>query len=159
VPFLYGGALADAVHRLKYEDCPHFAKPLAALVCAELDEELAWASLVAPVALHPSRLKRRGYDQALLLAKALAQQKGKKLSPRAVRRVRPTRSQVGLDRAHRRTNVTGAFEADPTQVAGHRVLLVDDVVTTGATAHAAAEALLAAGATGVRVVALARSAG
>jgi len=156
-PYLHGGALADAIHRLKYEDKPHLAVPLAALIASHVAGELAWAEVMAPVALHPRRLRKRGYDQALLIARALARGAGKPVVARAVRRTRDTPPQVGRDRAQREANVRGAFEADPEEVLGKRVLLVDDVLTTGATAQAAAQALIAAGARAVRVVALARA--
>ncbi len=154
-PFLHGGALADAVHRLKYEDRPQLARPLAALVAPAAQELLSWCDLLAPVPLHPHRLRRRGYDQALLLARALAKE-GTRVEPRLVRRVRDTPPQVGKDRAQRRQNVQDAFVA-ASEARGKKVLLVDDVLTTGATADAAAKALLAAGASAVRVLALARA--
>lgn len=157
VPFLFGGALAEAVHRFKYEDSPHYALALAQVARPAAEPELDWCQTVAPVPLHPVRLRRRGYDQALLLARPLAAAAGREVAARAVRRVRDTASQVGRDRAARERNVAGAFRADPRAVEGRRVLLVDDVLTTGATADAAARALLEAGAAAVRVVALARA--
>ena len=156
-PYLHGGALADAIHRLKYEDRPHLAAPLASLVLARLAPELDWCEIVVPVALHPNRLRKRGYDQALLIARELARRTHKEVVARAVKRVRDTPPQVGRDRAQRAANVMGAFAADAQKVAGRRVLLVDDVLTTGATAQAAARALVDAGARAVRVVALARA--
>ncbi|HEY3450708.1 MAG TPA: double zinc ribbon domain-containing protein [Myxococcales bacterium] len=155
-PFLHGGALADAIHRLKYEDRPQLAPALASLVAAALRPELDWCDLVAPISLHPHRLKSRGYDQALLLARALAGPAGRPVVPRAVRRVRDTTPQVGKDRAQRRQNVAEAFAASP-ELSGKKVLLVDDVLTTGATAQAAARACRMAGAMAVRVAALARA--
>lgn len=155
-PYLHGGALAEAVHRLKYEDRPHLAHPLCELVAPRLAQELAWCDALAPIALHVSRLRHRGYDQALLLAHALGREAAKPIIVRAVRRVRDTPPQVGRDRGQRQDNVRGAFLGTPA-VVGRRVLLVDDVLTTGATAHAAAVALRDAGAAGVRVVALARA--
>jgi ComF family protein len=156
-PYLHGGALADAIHRLKYEDRPHLARPLSALVATRLAPELDWCEIVAPVALHENRLRKRGYDQALLLARELGERAHKRVVARAVKRVRDTPPQVGRDRAQRVANVQGAFAADAREVAGRRVLLVDDVLTTGATAQAAAKALVDAGARAVRVVALARA--
>jgi ComF family protein len=158
-PCLHGGALADAIHRFKYEDRPQLARPLAALARPCVAEALAWCDLVCPVPLHDERLRQRGYDQALLVARELARSAGRPVEARALRRTRKTAPQVGRDRAGRAANVAGAFEADRFRVAGKRVLLVDDVVTTGATANAAARALLEGGAAAVRVAALARALG
>jgi ComF family protein len=158
VPFLYGGALAEALHRFKYEDCPQYAPELARTALPAAEEELAWCTLIAPIPLHRARLRQRGYDQALLLARWLARAAGRRLEARAVKRVRETTPQVGQDRVARARNVAGAFEAVAALARGQRVLLVDDVLTTGATAHEAAKALRAAGAEAVRVLALARAA-
>lgn len=155
-PFLHGGALADAIHRLKYEDRPHLAAPLSSLLAPAIAADLAWCDLIAPVSLHAARLRSRGYDQALLLARSLAVGANRPVEARAVRRVRATTPQVGKDRAQRRENVAGAFAGSP-QLAGKKVLLIDDVLTTGATAHAAAQACREAGAIAVRVAALARA--
>jgi ComF family protein len=157
VPFLFGGALADAVHRLKYEDRPHLAGALAAVALAAARDDLAWCDLAVPVPLHVRRLKERGYDQALLLARAFAKATKRPLEARALQRIRETPPQVGLNRRAREQNVRGAFAASPPLVQGKRVLLVDDVLTTGSTAHAASLALLEAGVTAVRVLALARA--
>ncbi len=155
--FLHGGALAETIHRLKYEDCPQFARHLARLVLGAARSHLEWCTLVAPIPLHPSRLRGRGYDQALLLARPLAKAAARRLEPRAVRRRRHTAPQVGRDRLARTRNVAGAFVGVPKRCAGQRVLLVDDVLTTGATAGEAALALREAGAAAVRVFTIARA--
>jgi ComF family protein len=157
VPFLYGGALADAIHRFKYEDSPQLAGTLASLARPALGRQIAWSEVLVPVPLHPARLRRRGYDQALLLARALASGSGKPVHARAVRRTRETAPQVGRDRDQRERNVAGAFVAVAGLVAGRNVLLIDDVLTTGATADEAARALRAAGARAVRLAAIARA--
>jgi len=111
------------------------------------------------VAVPLSRRRRiqRTYDQAALLARHLAAATGARLLGAALRRTRDTPPQVGQSREERRRSVAGAFQADPRAVAGLDLVLVDDVVTTGATADAAAQALKAAGARSVTVVALARA--
>lgn len=157
-PYLFGAALADAIHRFKYEDRPHYARPLAVLLAPAVADEVAWADVIAPVPLHPRRLRQRRYDQAWLLAKEVAAAHGRRAGARLLRRSRYTEAQVGRDRAARRANVDGAFEASA-EVAGKRVLLVDDVITTGSTLEAAAAAARARGAIAVRGVALARALG
>jgi ComF family protein len=114
--------------------------------------------LLLPLPLHRSRLGQRGYNQALELARPLARAWQRPLAPDALRRVRATAAQSELDAAQRRRNVRGAFAADAALVAGRRVLLIDDVITTGATLREAAATLLAAGAAEVRVLAAARAA-
>ena len=151
--FLHGGALSEAIHRLKYEGREELARPLAALFAAC---EPPRADVVAPIPLHDTRLRERGYDQAALLAREAGRRFG--LPVRALlARVRPTRQQVGLDRTRRDQNVRAAFRALP-GAAGVRVCLIDDVLTTGATAAEAARALAAAGAIRVEVRTLARAA-
>jgi ComF family protein len=151
-PYLHGGALADAIHRLKYEGCFELSRPLGVLFAAC---EPPRADVVAPLPLHAGRLRERGYDQAHLLAAAAARRFGLPLAPLLVR-VRPTRPQVGLDRRRRAQNVAGAFRARG-RATGLRVCLVDDVLTTGATAAEGAAALLGAGAISVEVRTLARA--
>jgi len=151
-PYLHGGPLAEAIWRLKYDGCEELARPLGMLFdgC-----EAPRSRLVAPIPLHVSRLRERGYDQAALLARAAAQRFGLPYADLLLR-ARPTKAQVGLDRTRRETNVRGAFRARR-PVPGARVCLVDDVLTTGATAAEAARALLAAGASSVEVRTLARA--
>jgi ComF family protein len=155
-PFAHEGPLARAIHRFKYEDHPELAPTLAALLRAEAPGFLARPfTAVCALPLHPSRLRERRYDQAELLAGELARLLG---LPRLVllHRVRPTKRQVGLSESERERNVRGAFEAGA-GAQGQDLLLVDDVFTTGATARAAASALLEQGARKVEVVTLARA--
>lgn len=150
--FLHGGALAEAIHRFKYEGREELARPLGALF-AGCDPPRA--DLVAPIPLHAARLRQRGYDQAALLAREAGRRFGLPLRS-VLARVRPTRRQVGLDRARREQNVRAAFRA-LRGAAGARVCLIDDVITTGATAAEAARALLIGGAIRVEVRTLARA--
>jgi len=101
---------------------------------------------LVPLPLHRARLRSRGYDQALELSRPLAQAFGLPLLDRALVRRRATPAQSRLDAAARRRNLRGAFDADPAVVLPPHVAIVDDVVTTGATLHAAARALRRAGA-------------
>jgi len=155
-PFVHGGPLARAIHHFKYEDHPELSRPLGLLLARQAEGFLATApSLVVPLPLHRGRFLSRRYDQAGLLAAALAQATGRPLSL-ALCRTRPTARQVGLEEVARERNVCGAFTAT-CEVKGQEVLLVDDVLTTGATARAAAGALLEAGARRVEVLTLARA--
>jgi ComF family protein len=154
---LLGGPLADAIHALKYRNRPALARPLEAWLAARAP--LDPGAVVVSIPLARRRRIERGYDQAALLADHLARAagaRGRRL--RAVlRRVRETPPQVGRTREERARNVAGAFEATAGALDGKDVVLVDDVVTTGATADAAAAALRGAGARSVVVVALARA--
>ncbi len=151
---LFGGPLADAIHALKYRDRPALARPLGAWLASRVP--LPRDAAIASVPLGRKRRLSRGYDQAALLARALYRATSLASLPLALARSRETKPQVGRTRADRLRNVRGAFRAT-SAVSGRDILLVDDVVTTGATADACGEALMLAGARSVHVVALARS--
>jgi ComF family protein len=113
-----------------------------------------------PVPLNSARHRQRGYNQALLLASEISSQKGWTLAPGVLRRVRSAGSQTNLHPSERRANVAGAFQVNDGEtpsLAGEHVLLVDDVWTTGATAIACGDALIAAGARAYSVITLARA--
>jgi ComF family protein len=152
---LYGGPLAEAVQALKYGGRPAVARPLGAWLAALA--AVPPGAVVVALPLARRRRIARGYDQAALLAGHLARAAGGRRLRGALRRIRETSPQVGRSRAGRARNVAGAFAAVPRAVRGLELWLVDDVVTTGATADAAARALLGAGARSVTVVALARA--
>jgi ComF family protein len=150
----FGGPLRRAVHRLKYAHEFVLAEPLG----AELGEILAaglalgWRiDTVVPVPLAPARARERGHDQADRLARSCAATAGVPLR-RALRRVRDTRSQVGLGRDERRLNLRDAFSAEPLDGG---VALIDDVLTTGSTLSECARALKRAGAREVRALVVA----
>jgi ComF family protein len=163
-PWRYGGELARAIQSLKFGKRPSVARDLAALVAPFLAAtvRLGELDLVVPVPLHARRLASRGFNQAEALARHAARAAAvtTPLVTRALRRVRWEQPQVGLSAAARARNLDGAFVVPPRQapaVTGKRVLLVDDVVTTGATMAAAARALLAGGALEVVGFAVARA--
>ena len=147
------------VHRCKYGDQAHLALTLAPMMAAAGAELLAEADLVIPVPLHRTRLWRRRYNQAALLARAAAARAGRPLALDVLLRRKRTAPQVGLTRSERAANLSGAFVVPPGRrpmIEGRRILLIDDVLTTGATVGAAAKALRRAGATGIDVLTFAR---
>lgn len=146
---------------LKYGRNSACARPLGdalALALAELAhvQLLMRPDVLVPVPLHPRREAQRGFNQAALLATVVARQQGLTLAPGLLRRTRDTPPQATLGRAARVRNLRGAFVAD-SAVRGSAVALLDDVLTTGTTAQAAAAALYAAGAASVDVWCVARS--
>jgi ComF family protein len=155
---LYEDTLREAVHRFKYQGKFILDRPLGGLLAEVLENVDPGFSpdLLVPVPLHPSRLRRRGYNQSLLLARVLGRRWKKPVPTRLLVRRRPTPSQLGLKAADRRRNLKGAFEVR-SSVEGKKVLLIDDVMTTGATARECACTLLAAGAEEVRVAVLGRA--
>src|SRR5271165_3754278 len=151
------GPARALAHRLKYSDRAELARPMARWMARAGADILADADLLVPVPLHPLRLWRRRFNQAAALAREVTRQTGKRCDPAALLRVKATQSQVGLSRAQRADNVQGAFRAaDSAAVRGRNVVLIDDVLTSGATANAASRALLRGGAKRVDVLVFAR---
>jgi ComF family protein len=151
------GPARALVHRLKYSDRAELARPMARWMARAGAEVLADADLLAPVPLHPLRLWRRRFNQAAALAREISRQTGKPCDLSALQRVKATRSQVGLSRVQRAENVEGVFRvADGALVRGRNIVLIDDVLTSGATANAASRVLLRAGAKRVDVLVFAR---
>ena len=154
----FGGAVAAALRRFKYGERPDLGRPLGHLLRGLVREEAPGVDLVVPVPLHPRRLAERGYNQAALLAHAAAHELDVPLAARALVRLRDTTQQATLGRAERHANVARAFVARaPRSVQGLRVLLVDDVATTGATLSACRDALVEAGARDVITLCVARA--
>lgn len=158
----YSGVMRDLIHDLKYGD-RHEGLPLYGCWLAAAGSELIGeCDLIVPVPLAHMRLWSRRYNQAALLAQAVAEASGKPTDLMTLTRTRATESQVGLSHDQRRRNVAGAFRVPPaaaSHVRGNRILLIDDVVTTGATVEASARALRRAGAIRVDVLSLARVVG
>jgi ComF family protein len=150
----YRAPIDRAIHRFKYGSRPDLAGTLAALVPSPAIDDRR--SLVVPVPLHPTRLVERGYNQSALLAERLATRFGLDWSPRALERVVATDRQATLRLRDRTKNVDGVFAVRPSaNIEGRHVLLVDDVVTTGATARGCIEALRRSGARPILVLSLA----
>jgi ComF family protein len=156
----YGGVVRDALHALKYRGEQRLALPLGAAAAARWRATAIGGEALVHVPVHPARRAARGYDQAELLARAAAAALGLPALG-ALRRERATAPQYELGRDRRAANVAAAFALDPVlraAVAGRWLVLVDDVVTTGATLVACAEALLDAGVAAVSALTVAREA-
>ena len=155
----YEGPARTLVQRLKYSDRLDLAPAMSVMMARAGAELLREADLVLPVPLHRVRLWSRRFNQAALLARAIGRAAGVPVETGALLRVKRTASQVGLTRPERAANVQGAFRVPPASkplVQGRRLVLVDDVLTTGATLEAAARALTRTGAAGVDVLTFAR---
>ena len=144
-PYLMEGAIREAIHALKYRNVRALAPILGQLLADFMETASMPADLIVPVPLHPKRERSRGYNQALLLAKEVSGWSGVPIAHDALRR-------------ERWANVQGAFRAEPDLVRGQRVVVIDDVCTTGATLEACSVALKQAGATSVWGLALAKEA-
>lgn len=155
----YGEVAQGLVSRLKYGDRTELAAFCARLMQMAGHEFWGAAPLLVPVPLHPSRMRFRRYNQSLLLARALGRTLCLEVDPHLLRRHRKTRSQVGLSGDGRARNVQGAFSVHPDmllRLKGRRVVLIDDVYTTGATVKAATRTLMRAGVEAVDVLTFAR---
>ena len=155
---LYEGVLRASVLALKRE--PHIERRLQeTMVRAQRRVPLADANLIVPVPLHGKRERQRGHNQAAVLARELARATGLELDEHVlVRRMHTERHRAGMDARARRKSVAGAFEVRaPKQLCGRRVLLIDDVFTTGATVSECATVLKSAGAAEVFVLTIARA--
>jgi ComF family protein len=152
----YEGRLRELIHFFKYEPMAPLAKPLGKFLRSGFPRELEFHCMV-PMPIHKKRYLERGFNQAELLADEL---KDYTMLPveQLVVRTRYTQKQAGLTGKQRRENVKDAFEVpNASQVAGKRILLIDDVLTTGASANACAQVLKKAGASSVAILALARA--
>jgi ComF family protein len=155
----YDDVARTLVHALKYQDRTDLAPAMGRWMARAGRELLGEADALVPVPLHWRRGWSRRYNQSGALARVIERQTGVRLASEALRRVRPTQQQIGLSRSQRATNVQGAFKvaADrKADIQGRRVVLIDDVLTSGATVDACARALLRAKAASVDVLVFAR---
>ncbi|MDZ7343009.1 MAG: ComF family protein, partial [candidate division KSB1 bacterium] len=157
----YDAHMQQVIHAMKYQRRPSLSQVLGSMLAQRLasflNEEHAHAVLV-PVPLHRRRARERGFNQSLLLARALAKSWNLSVQPRAVQRIRFTKSQATLDATARWENVNGAFAPAPNlDLQGRLIFLIDDVFTTGATMNACASALKTAGTSRVIGIALAKA--
>lgn len=162
-PWRYGGELASALRRMKLSGVPEIGRELAPLVAPFLAATVDAAAIdvIVPVPLHWRRLAARGFNQAQVIAIEARRAAGTRtpIDSLSLRRIRPTPTQTGLSAAQRADNVRGAFAVVPRRarrIAGRRVLLIDDIATTGATLAAATRALRDAGAAAVVAFVVAR---
>ncbi|NPV27627.1 MAG: ComF family protein [Firmicutes bacterium] len=158
----YEGRLKEVVHRLKYQKKRWLARPLGQLIAEAVQGEPAFgaAEVVVPVPLHQAKYRRRGFNQAELLGQTLARELGLPFGKGALVRLIDTPAQTELGREERQHNLTGAFAVkQPTMVREKRVLLVDDVLTTGSTAGECSRVLMEAGARQVLVAVVAAGRG
>ncbi len=153
------GPAKALVHRLKYYDRLDVALPMGRWMARAGAELLNEADALIPAPLHRWRLAGRRFNQAMALADVISAETGVPVEPLALERVKATSPQVGLSRSRRATNMQGAFrvsaEGQP-RIAGRRLILIDDVLTSGATSNAAARILLRAGAASVDLLVFAR---
>ncbi|HYQ60514.1 MAG TPA: ComF family protein [Desulfatiglandales bacterium] len=159
-PYLYDGALMTAIHELKYAQRSHLADSLGSLLASFAQTWIGELKgcLIMPVPLHPRRLRTRGFNQSLLLARCVASKTGSDLDFLSLRRTRFTKPQTELSSEERKKNVRKAFEVvKPEAVKGRTIVLVDDVATTGSTLNECAKALKRAGADSVLCLVLART--
>jgi ComF family protein len=157
-PYRYGGALAVAIGRFKYDGRSDLARHLSAVVLTGLRGQAGRVDRVVPVPLHPLRLAQRGYNQAALLGRHVAPALGARFDAGVLCRVVDTEQQAKLDRPARQRNVAGAFRLRRgASVRGERVLVIDDVCTTGATLAECATVLQCAGAASVSGAVIARA--
>ena len=155
----FRGTMKPVIHALKYERACHLAGDLGGMLAGCVRAHFADLSFdgVAYVPLHPRKGRERSYNQSRLLAVSAARRLGLRVEHRCLRRVRLTSTQTRLSAEERKANVRGAFTAlSPEWIEGRRLLLVDDVMTTGATVNECARVLMEAGAFSVHVVTVAR---
>ena len=155
--FYHGGIAQNLLHYIKYKGEQDLGEYLGKMFIQHLSKESAFnkVEVVVPVPLHKSKLQARGYNQSKVLAKGMAYVLGITVESLSVVRIKKSETQTRKDRAARWQNVSGIFAVSNDNLRGKHVLLVDDVITTGATLEACGETILAAGASSLSVAALA----
>ncbi|MFC1466445.1 MAG: ComF family protein [Candidatus Brachytrichaceae bacterium NZ_4S206] len=153
----FASPLREGIHRFKYDGQPQLAEVFAAHMSAIWKANGLFADAIVPVPLHVARLKERGFNQSLLLARHVSATAAIPVIASALQRIRPTQQQAHLDATARKENVRDAFVALPELVTGRALMLVDDVFTTGATLMECANVLYRAGARSVIALTLARA--
>jgi len=154
----YRGSIKDAVHRLKHRNQLALAKPLGLILGKTVSNSGPGDPIdyIVPVPLHPHRLRQRGYNQALEIARPLSRQLGLPIEARLLQRSRKTPPQQGLPADQRSRNLRNAFSLAG-QVTGARILLVDDIMTTGETVRECCRTLLQGGAEEIQVAVVGRA--
>jgi ComF family protein len=159
-PYVYSGKLKGAIQRFKYNSETHLGKPFGGLLLHFIQKMFHKMDeyIIIPVPLHKKKLRERGYNQSLLLAKILSKKLRLKLDYLSFIRIRYTQNQAGLRRIDRRKNVKDAFSVtDVKAIKAKKILLVDDVFTTGFTLNECAKSLKESGAAEIICVTLART--
>ncbi len=157
-PYVYEGAVGELIRDLKYNGNLEIASVLGKMLADYWPSLGHTADLILPVPLSEARARQRGFNQSELIAKDLSRRIGIPCVPRALQKMRDTRTQVGLNAEERRENLCGAFAAEPCLVRGLDVLLIDDVMTTGSTFSECSGVLLGAGARSVTCLSAATAA-
>ncbi len=158
---LYEQSARDLIHQFKYNHKTHLRRPLALLALDGVTDFIAnhRPDIIIPVPLHSSRLRSRGFNQAVLLGDIFASRLSLPILVDGLIRIRPTAPQIDLSAEERRNNVKGAFTVKkPDRIMGKRILLLDDVMTTGSTVNECAKVLKKTGAASVIVATIARTA-
>ncbi|HSM23934.1 MAG TPA: ComF family protein [Anaerolineaceae bacterium] len=153
----YNPPISSAIKKLKYDRDIGISEILANFLFELYNKNKMDIDMVIPVPLNKKRIKERGFNQSLLIAIPFSLMIKKQINKQALRRSKETQSQVGLNRHERFLNVSDAFTAEPTEVEGKNILLLDDVTTTGATLEACAIALKSAGANDIVALTVARA--
>ncbi|WP_051295109.1 ComF family protein [Maridesulfovibrio bastinii] len=153
----YKGVLREIILKWKFKEKLELSRIMKKLACEAAIQISNPPDVIIPIPLHPSRLKKRGFNQSLILAKAVGRCLDRPVEANILKRVRKTTPQAGLNAQDRKKNLTGAFEVSPDKISGRKVLLVDDILTTGTTTAECCDLLKMAGCTGTEILVIART--